>query len=167
MRIPPYYHYPTWQRFFAGMAIGGAISWCIFLYIFGVWQEKHTALIKEQTEVIVDLENEKKIWQEEYKEINKRTIEQLTIQKINVKLTNGEKYELDQLSVLEIEDAIKDDISMMIAKDLDTVYKSRDLIKKIIHNKTVKIQDKRYNLEVKEMVFYSTLTIHLEMVFEK
>lgn len=167
MRIPPYYRYPSWQRFFAGMAIGGAISWCIFLYIFGVWQEKHTALIKEQTEDIVDLENEKKIWQEEYKEINKRTIEQLTIQKINVKLTNGEKYDLDLLSVSEIEDAIKDDISMMIAKDLDTVYKSKELIKKIIHNKTVKIQEKRYNLQVKEMVFYSTLTIHIELEFEK
>ncbi|MGX6443026.1 sporulation membrane protein YtrI [Neobacillus sp. K501] len=167
MRIPPYYRYPSWQRFFAGMAIGGAISWCIFLYIFGVWQEKHTALIKEQTEDILDLENEKKIWQEEYKEINKRTIEQLTIQKINVKLTNGEKYDLDLLSVSEIEDAIKDDISMMIAKDLDTVYKSKELIKKIIHNKTVKIQEKRYNLQVKEMVFYSTLTIHIELEFEK
>lgn len=167
MRIPPYYRYPSWQRFFAGMAIGGVISWCIFLYIFGVWQEKHTALIDKQKEEIVDLNEEKKIWQEEYKEINKRTIEQLTIQQINVKLTNGEKYDLDLLSVSEIEDAIKDDISMMTAKDLDTVYKSKELIKKIIHNKTVKIQDKRYKLQVKEMVIYTTLTVHIEMDFEK
>lgn len=167
MRIPPYYRYPSWQRFFAGMAIGGAISWCIFLYIFGVWQEKHTALIKKQTEDIIDLNEEKKIWQEEYKEINKRTIEQLTIQKINVKITNGDKYKLDLLSISEIEDSVKDDIKMMIAKDLDTVYKSKELIKKIIHNKTVKIHDKRYTLEVKELVIYTTLTIHLEIDFEK
>lgn len=167
MRIPPYYRYPSWQRFFAGMAIGGAISWCIFLYIFGVWQEKHTALIKKQTEDIIDLNEEKKIWQEEYKEINKRTIEQLTIQKINVKITNGDKYKLDLLSISEIEDSVKDDIKMMIAKDLDTVYKSKELIKKIIHNKTVKIHDKRYTLEIKELVIYTTLTIHLEIDFEK
>ncbi|MEH7114626.1 sporulation membrane protein YtrI [Neobacillus niacini] len=167
MRIPPYYRKPGWQRFFAGMAIGGAISWCIFIYIHGVWQEKHTALINEQSEKIVDLENEKKIWQEEYKEINKRTIEQLTIQKINVKITNSEKYKLDLLSVSEIEDSVKDDISLMLAKDIDTVYKSKELIKKIIQNKPVKIHDKRYKLQVKEMVIFTTLSIQLEIEFEK
>jgi Fe-S cluster biosynthesis and repair protein YggX len=167
VRIPPYYRKPGWQRFFAGMAIGGAISWCIFIYIHGVWQEKHTALINEQSEKIVDLENEKKIWQEEYKEINKRTIEQLTIQKINVKITNSEKYKLDLLSVSEIEDSVKDDISLMLAKDIDTVYKSKELIKKIIQNKPVKIHDKRYKLQVKEMVIFTTLSIQLEIEFEK
>ncbi|NYE07708.1 hypothetical protein F4694_004525 [Bacillus niacini] len=167
MRIPPYYRRPSWQRFFAGMAIGGAISWCIFIYIFGVWQEKHTALIDKQSEKIIDLENEKKIWQEEYKEINKRTIEQLTTQKINVKIINGEKYKLDMLSVSEIEDSVKDDISMMLAKDIDTVYKSKELIKKIIQNKPVKINDKRYKLKVKEMVIFTTLSIQLEIEFEQ
>ncbi|MEH7491392.1 sporulation membrane protein YtrI [Neobacillus niacini] len=167
MRIPPYYRRPSWQRFFAGMVIGGAISWCIFIYIFGVWQEKHTALIDKQSEEIIDLKEEKKIWQEEYKEINKRTIEQLTIQKINIKITNWEKYKLDLLSVSEIEDSVKDDISMMIAKDIDTVYKSKELIKKIIQNKPVKLNDKRYKLKVKEMVIFTTLSIQLEIEFER
>lgn len=167
MRIPPYYRNPAWQRFFAGMVIGGAVSWCIFIYIFGVWQEQHTALIDKQREEIVDLKEEKKIWQEEYKEINKRTIEQLTIQKINIKITNWEKYKLDMLSVSEIEDSVKDDISLMIAKDIDTVYKSKELIKKIIHNKPVKINDKRYKLQVKEMVIFTTLSIQLEIEFEQ
>lgn len=167
MRIPPYYRRPSWQRFFAGMVIGGAISWCIFIYIFGVWQEKHTALIDKQSEEIIDLKEEKKIWQEEYKEINKRTIEQITIQKINIKITNWEKYKLDLLSVSEIEDSVKDDISLMIAKDIDTVYKSKELIKKIIQNKPVKINDKRYKLKVKEMVIFTTLSIQLEIEFEQ
>ncbi len=167
MRIPPYYRRPSWQRFFAGMVIGGAISWCIFIYIFGVWQEKHTALIDKQREEIIDLKEEKKIWQEEYKEINKRTIEQLTIQKINIKITNWEKYKLDLLSVSEIEDSVKDDISMMLAKDIDTVYKSKELIKKIIQNKPVKINDKRYKLNVREMVIFTTLSIQLEIEFEQ
>jgi hypothetical protein len=167
VRIPPYYRQPSWQRFFAGMVIGGAISWCIFIYIFGVWQEKHTALIDKQSEEIVDLMEEKKIWQEEYKEINKRTIEQLTIQKINIKITNWEKYKLDLLSVSEIEDSVKDDISLMIAKDIETVYKSKELIKKIIQNKPVKINDKRYKLKVREMVIFTTLSIQLEIEFEQ
>lgn len=62
--------------------------------------------------------------------MNKRSIEQLTVQKINVKIANAEKYRLDSLSVLETEDSVKDDISMMLAKDMDTVYKSKELLKK-------------------------------------
>jgi hypothetical protein len=166
MRIPPLYRKPSWQRFFAGMAIGGAISWCIFLYIYGVWQEENTELIRKQSQDIVDLNEEKKIWQEEYKEINKRKIEQLTVQKINIRITNWEKYKLDSLSVLETEDAVRDDISQMIAKDIETVYKSKDLLKKIIENKPIKINDKRYKLKVKEMVFYTNLSIQLEIQFE-
>lgn len=166
MRIPPLYRRPAWQRFFGGMAIGGMISWCIFLYIYGVWQEQNTELIQKQEKEIVDLKEEKKIWQEEYKEINKRNIEQLTIQKINIKITNWEKYKLDSLSVLETEDAVRDDISIMIAKDMETVYKSKDLLKKIIENKQIKINDKRYKLKVKEMVFYTALSIQLEIQFE-
>jgi hypothetical protein len=166
MRIPPLYRRPSWQRFFAGTAVGGVISWCIFLYIYGVWQEKNTELIRTQTKEIIDLKEEKKIWQEEYKEINKRKIEQLTVQKINIRITNSEKYKLDSLSVLETEDAVRDDISLMIAKDIETVYKSKDLLKKIIENKQIKINDKRYKLKVKEMVFYTNLSIQLEIQFE-
>ena len=166
MRIPPLYRRPAWQRFFAGMAIGGAISWCIFLYIYGVWQERNTKLIRKQQEAIVDLNNEKKIWQEEYKEMNKRNIEQLTVQKINIKITNSEKYKLDSLSVLETENAVKDDLSKMLAKDLVTVYQSRELLKKIIENKPIKIHEKRYKLKIKEMIIYTTVSIELELQFE-
>jgi len=166
MRIPPLYRKPDWQRFFAGAAIGGAISWCIFLYIYGVWQEENTELIKKQQQAIIDLNDEKRIWQEEYKEINKRKIEQLTVQKINIRIMNAEKYKLDSLSVLETEDSVRDDISMMLAKDIDTVYKSKDLLKKIIENKQVKMNGKRYKLKVKEMIIYTNLTIQLEIQFE-
>ncbi|WP_040207663.1 sporulation membrane protein YtrI [Neobacillus jeddahensis] len=166
MRIPPLYRRPGWQRFFSGMAVGGAISWCIFLYIYGVWQEENTELIRKQQEKIVDLNNEKKIWQEEYKEMNKRNMEQLTVQKIQIKITNSEKYKLDSLSVLETENSVRDDISMMLAKDLETVYKSKELYKKIIENKQVKMNEKRYKLKVQEMVIYTTVTVQLEIQFE-
>jgi hypothetical protein len=163
MRIPPYYKRPSWQRFFSGMAVGGAVSWVIFLYIYGVWQEKHIYKIRTQEETIKEMQNDIKIWQEEYKEINKRNIEQLTVQKINVKIINSEKYKLDTLGVFETEEAVKDDIGMMLAKDIDTVYKSKELIKKIIENKNIKLNDKRYKLHVQEMWFYTTLTINVEI----
>lgn len=167
MRIPPLYRKPSWQRFLAGAAIGGAISWCIFLFIYGIWQEKHTMLIRKQQEDIADLKNDLKIWQEEYKAANKKKIEQITVQKISIRIANWEKYGLDSFSAFQVEDSVKEDINIMIAKDLETVYKSKDLIKKIIENKVVKINDKRYRLKVKEMVIYTTLAIQIEIDFDK
>ncbi|UII55164.1 sporulation protein [Cytobacillus spongiae] len=163
MRIPPYYRLPSWQRLLAGMAIGGFISWFIFLYIFGVWQEEYSTQIKKQEEEIEKLNNDKKIWQEEFKELNKRNKEQLTVQEIKVKIINSEKYDLDTLSVFEIEEEVKDDISVMNAKDINTVFKSRDLIRRVIENKTFKVNDKRYKLEVSEIVIFTTLSIQLKI----
>ena len=163
MRVPTYHRKPTWQQFFAGMAIGGAISWCIFLYIYGVWQEEYSIKIKKQKEDIIELENDKRIWMEEFAALNKKSIEQMTVQDIKIRIINSDKYELDSLSVLQIEDGVKEDISMMIAKDLETVYKSRDLLRRAIENKAIKVNNKRYRLEVREIFIYTTLSIRLDI----
>lgn len=166
MRIPPHYRQPVWQRFLAGIAIGGMISWFVFLYIFGEWQEKYSKEIKNQEDEIAELKREKEIWQEEFKALNKKNRELLTIQDIKVKIGNSEKYKLDSFSMFEIEEQIKEDILNMKAKDIDTVYKSRELIERIIENKTIKVNEKRYKLEVKKMVIYTTLFIQLDIMLD-
>ncbi|MED3549301.1 sporulation membrane protein YtrI [Cytobacillus praedii] len=166
MRIPPHYRHPVWQRFLAGIAIGGMISWFVFLYIFGEWQEKYSKEIKNQEDEIAELKKEKEIWQEEFKALNKKNRELLTIQDIKVKIGNSEKYKLDSFSMFEIEEQIKEDILNMKAKDIDTVYKSRELIERIIENKTIKVNEKRYKLEVKKMVIYTTLFIQLDIMLD-
>ena len=62
-----------------------------------------------------------------------------------------------------MEDKVKEDIGMMMAKDIDTVNNSRELIKKIIENRTIPMNDKRYNLKVTEMTIYTTLSIEIEI----
>lgn len=166
MRIPPYYRRPSWQRFFSGMAIGGAISWCIFLYIFGVWQEDNSKLIKKQREDISELKDEIKIWQEDYAELNQKNLEKITVQKINIKITNSDKFRLDDFSVFQAEEAVRDDIKTVLAKDLETVAKSKDMLRKIIENKPITLNEKRYKFKVREMVIYTTLTIQLELQFD-
>jgi len=163
MRIPPYYRKPTWQQFFAGMVIGGVISWFIFIYIFGVWQEDYSKEIQKQKESIADLTKEKLIWQDEFKKLNKENKQKLTVQSIYIKIKNKEKYGLDSLSVLQMEDKVKEDITMMIAKDIETVYNSRELIRRIIENKPIRVIDKRFKLKVTEMTIYTTLSIELEI----
>ncbi|MBS4194985.1 sporulation membrane protein YtrI [Lederbergia citri] len=164
MRIPPLYRNPVWQRFFAGAAIGGCISWMIFLYMFGVMQERNGYLIEKQAKEIKTLQNQIIIWQEDYRELNKKNEEMLTIQKIDVRLIGYEKYNIkDRQSIFNVEESIKEDLKSLLAKDLSTVYKNKDIVKKTIENKNENINGKKYKFIVKEMYFYTTINITVEL----
>ncbi len=167
MRIPPYYRKPSWQRFFAGMAIGACLSWCIFLYMHGVILEDKSA---EISKLKGDIETEKKnvrIWQEDYKALNEKNLKQLTIQEINIKITNGKKYDLDLLALHQTEEEIKEDLNYFLAKDLEFVYKSRELISKIITNKVIPLNGKRYRLKITSTFVYTTVNIQLELQLDE
>jgi hypothetical protein len=163
MRIPPYYRNQTWQRFFAGVAIGAVISWFVFLHLFGVLQEKQVRKIAELQDKIVDLENDIRIWQQDYIELNKINKKKLTVQEIHIHLVNAEQYKLDSYMTFRIEESVKEDVSHLIAKDIETVYKSKELLKKTIENKTYKINEQTYKLEVYELFLFTTLSIDLKL----
>ncbi|MBS4222721.1 sporulation membrane protein YtrI [Lederbergia citrea] len=164
MRIPPLYRQPNWQRFFAGAAVGGCISWLIFLFMFGTMQERSGYLLEKQAEDIRKLKDKIEIWQEDYQELNKKNEELLTIQEIEVKLIEFEKYNItDRQSIFNTEEAVKEDLKTLLAKDLGTVYKNRDLVKKTVENKIININGKRYKLVVREMFFYTTISIEAEL----
>ncbi|MEY9868679.1 hypothetical protein ABIE66_004058 [Peribacillus sp. B2I2] len=163
MRIPPYHRAPTWQRFFAGAALGGLISWVMFFYMHGVQQEKQIRTIHEQREEIKDLNGEIAIWEQDYKKLNQQNEEILTIQEVEVKITNGKTYSLDQLSIAEAEDVIEDDLSSLLAKDVVSVYNGKMLLIKSIENKKLIINKKRYDLEVVEIMFYTKMNIEIKV----
>jgi hypothetical protein len=167
MRIPPFYKNVAVQRFFAGMVIGGLVSWCIFIFIFGESQERYSTEIENQKKIITALEKDKEIWQEEFKSMNKKAEERLTIQGIVIKLNSKdkEKYNIKPFNALEIEDAIKEDLSTIIAKDMELVYKSRALLKKSIENKVVVSDNKRYKFKVSELFIYTTVYIEISITF--
>lgn len=164
MRIPPLYRNPNWQRFFAGAAVGGCISWVIFLFMFGTMQEKHSILIDNQASLIKELQAKIKIWQDDYQDLNEQNVEMLTIQEIQVKLIHYEKYNInDKQSIVSIEESVKEDLQSLLAKDLDSVYKNKDIIKKTIENKTMNINGKRYKLLVNEIHYYTTISIEVAL----
>ncbi|MGG0719768.1 sporulation membrane protein YtrI [Robertmurraya massiliosenegalensis] len=167
MKIPSSHQFQEWRRLFAGMAIGALISWLIFLFIFGDWMEDYSMEIKLQEEEIKKLQGEKKIWQEDVEKINKENEEKLTIQTIEVKILNHERYKLDLFSVHEIEESAKEDIRTLLTQNIETAFKSRDLIRRAIENRTFKAHEKRYRLKIKEIVFYTTLTIQVELQFDE
>jgi len=163
MRIPPYYRNPLWQRFFAGVIIGAIISWGLFLYMFGDLQEKQIQLIETQQDAIKDLHDELEIWQNEYEILNKKNESKLLVQEVTVHITNYKKYRLDPLSIFEVEQSIKKDFESLLGKDLESVGHGKELLKRAIINKNIKLNGRHYQLEVQELILYTHIEISLSL----
>ena len=78
-------------------------------------------------------------------------------------IENYRDYKLDLLSVIEAQEAIRNDLRSLITKDLETVYKGKSLIRKTIENKIVEMNKKKYTFEVSEIMFYSTIYIEVKV----
>lgn len=163
MRPPNVLSQKEWQRFFAGVAIGAIISWVIYVYLHGMMQETQMKEIIEQQQIIKKLEDEIAIWEKESESINEETEKKLTIQEIQIAIENYRDYDLDLLSVLKAQEEIRKDLSSLITKDLETVYKGRFLIKKTVENKIIEINDKKYSFTVSELMFYTTIYIEVKV----
>jgi len=163
MRPPNILSQKEWQRFFAGVAIGAIISWVIYVYLHGMMQETQMKEIIEQQQTIQKLEDEIAIWEKESESINEETEKKLTIQEIQIAIENYRDYDLDLLSVLKAQEEIRKDLSSLITKDLETVYKGRFLIKKTVENKIIEINDKKYSFTVSELMFYTTIYIEVKV----
>lgn len=162
MRIPPFYRRPHWQRFLAGVIIGAIISWILFFYMYGIQQEKQIRTIYNQRETIKDLNDKIAIWKEDYQKLNEQNEKSLTVQEIEVKIANN-PYQLDELSLAEAEDAIRDELSTLIAKDVKTIYNGKLLLRKSIENRLIEINKKQYRVEVVEILFFTEMYIEVEL----
>ena len=129
------------------------VGYC-FLYMYGEMQEKNVKTIQMQAEQIADLKKEKDIWQEDFKKLNEKNKKLLTVQDISVKIMNPKKYRIDPLSVFEVEESIKEDMNSLLAKDINEVYNNIGLIERLIENKPVKINERRYRLVIKNSGLY-------------
>ncbi|MFS0780607.1 sporulation membrane protein YtrI [Bacillus sp. 1P06AnD] len=165
MKSPSIDFNKMWQRFFAGIAIGGIISWLIFLYMYSSMQERQISTIIDLKQEIAEQKNKLDIWEKESKTQNKETVKKMTIQEIQVTITNYRDFHLDLLSTLEAQDALKKDLSSLLTKDVESVYKSKHLLKKTIENKHVIMNEKTYTFTVSEVLFYSTL--HIEVLVKR
>ncbi|SPU02396.1 sporulation protein [Bacillus subtilis] len=52
----------------------------------------------------------------------------------------------------------------MITKDIESVYQTKDLLKRTIENKVYMINEKKYEATVRELIIYTRLTVELEIL---
>lgn len=163
MRIPPLYKTRTWQMFFAGAAIGGVLSWIIFLYMYGIYHEEQTSTIAKQQMKIQALEQDKHLLIEDQKKQNEQNKHILTIQDIKIIITNHDAYDLDGLAVHTLTTAVRNDLRELLTQDIQSVAKNKALLKKAIENKTYERDDRQYRFKVDSIYFDTVLEISLKI----
>ncbi|MBR3379743.1 MAG: sporulation protein [Bacillus sp. (in: Bacteria)] len=165
MRVPELYKRPGWQRFFAGMMFGAIVSWLIFLFTYGTFQEKQVTLLRSQQHHMDSLKEQITLYREDLHTLNEDNKKRLLIQSVDVHLVNREQYKIPEPDTLKFEDQVKEDISEVITKDIESVYKTKELLKRTVENKEYTIREKTYRAKVTELTIYTKLSLEVRISF--
>jgi hypothetical protein len=163
MRIPPLHRRKGYQRFFAGIIIGMLIGWFFFLMSFGGLQDFYITEIKKRDEKIKNLNLEFKHYREDYEEKNKEIEKKLRIQDIKITFLNKEKAGLKGLAVIELENAVKNQLHDILTKDIESVSQHSSFIYKALEDKNYKIGNQDYRVKVSQLHLYTTLRLYLNV----
>lgn len=159
MRIPFYYGTKNWQRFFSGMIIGMVIGFCMFIFIYGVAQERQLQLIEKQKKHIEELEDTRNILLEEETKRNEEIQHKLRVQSISVTIEKDKKIQLEGVKLIDLQESISRQIRSIIGKDIESVAKNKGLIFSAINNHAYLVEDQIYHVEVKSVTIYSDVEV--------
>ncbi|UTR11374.1 hypothetical protein MM300_03320 [Evansella sp. LMS18] len=163
MRVPPLYNDKSWQRFFAGLAIGIIFGWLFFLYHFGLVHEKLVLEINRQKTTIEHQEQTIEVLRKDQDEINEQNQKQLTVQDIHISFVNEKDVKLSELTYHELKGAVEGELEVVRNKDIDTIAGSKDFLLKTVENKIFIIGEKRYQLKVEQLILYTALEMYLRI----
>ncbi|MFX3623928.1 MAG: sporulation membrane protein YtrI [Ectobacillus sp.] len=166
MRIPPLYKSKYWQLFFGGAAVGGILSWMIFLYIYGVFSEEQRTLILTQQAEIEKLKKANHLLIEDKNKLNEENKRILTVQDIKVEITNHEQYDLDSLTVHSLVAEIRSDLQHLLTKNIQSVAQNRELLRKAIENKVYERNETKYKYKVETIYFDTVIDISVKIIRE-
>ena len=162
MHVPRLYKQPKWQRFIAGFFFGAVISYGIFAYMQGVMYERLLTENQELESTITDLKQENDILSDDKDELDERFKEKVAITSIEIQISNTKQLQIDRLLMHQLEEAIKDEIKDTIGKPLSSVSDNDQLLIKSIENKTFKVDDFAYHMEVQKIAIAKTIRISLK-----
>lgn len=167
MRVPQNQQTPGFQRFIAGLILGMILGWVFFVALSGVAQDRQLTKIQEQKGAIEQLKGQLRTWQEDSAEKNKKLEQKLTVQEIQIDITNKQKADIGKLEISELKGEVQDQLSSTLLKqNIETVAANKKLVVQSVENKTYTIEKNKYRLKVKSLVIYSTieLTVQVEKV---
>lgn len=162
MHIPPYHKRKSWQHFFVGVFAGAVIAYCIVLFMYGTMYEQLLANNLELQSQLTEIKSQNDALLQDKKDLNEKSKEPITVNKIEVIFTNAEQLRLDRLIIHQLEDMIKEEINHIIGQDINIVAESDKLLLSTIENKAFSIDDFTYYFEVLKLTISPDVKISVK-----
>ncbi|BBP91508.1 hypothetical protein BsIDN1_51260 [Bacillus safensis] len=122
-------------------------------------------LLRSQQHHMDSLKEQITLYREDLHKLNEDNKKRLLIQSVDVHLVNREQYKIPEPDTLKFEDQVKEDISEVITKDIESVYKTKELLKRTVENKEYTIREKAYRAKVTELTIYTKLSLEVRISF--
>lgn len=162
MHIPPYFKLKSWQLIIIGTVSGGIIAYCVLLFMYGSMYEKlygdkldlqaeHAQLVSRYEALIQDK-----------RELDEKSKQAITVDTIEVIITNQKELRLDRLITHQLEEMVKQEINHIIGQDVVIVSESDQLLLSSIENKGFSIDDFTYYFEIKKLTISRNIKITVE-----
>ncbi|WP_088050853.1 sporulation membrane protein YtrI [Virgibacillus dakarensis] len=162
MHIPPYHKKAIWQRFFVGALIGAVIAYCVFAYMYNTMYERLLENNLELKSQVTDLKNQNDALLKDKKDLDEKNKKELTVESIEVTVTNAKNLKLDHLTAHQMEDIIKAEINQIIGQEVRIIDESSELLTSTIENKEFAINDFTYSFTVTKIAITQTVKIEVE-----
>ncbi|MFD2046311.1 sporulation membrane protein YtrI [Ornithinibacillus salinisoli] len=162
MHIPPYHKKPGWQRFLAGVFFGALISYFVLIFMYATMYER---LLEENSNIrseLTEAKNYIKALEEDKQNLDEKSKQPITVESIELEITNAEQLRIDKLLLVQLEDLMKEEIKHIIGQDVNTVYESNQLLEATIENKDFKVDDFIYTFEIKRLLINKKVKISAE-----
>ncbi|WP_449355630.1 sporulation membrane protein YtrI [Virgibacillus natechei] len=162
MHIPPYHKKATWQRFFVGAVIGAILAYGIYLYIYGSLYEQ---LLEENLELeaeVTELEKQNEALTQDKEDLDAQREQPITVETIEINITNDEELRLDRLIVHQLEELINEEINHLIGENVTIIDESSQLLRSSVENKGFTVDDFTYYFDVAQLTVSRNMILTVE-----
>ncbi len=163
MHIPPYYKRRGTQYFFVGMLVGAILAYLFFLYINGNLTERWIEQTVELRSEIVQLEDRINGLTKDKENLSKENKEMLTVQEINIEISNKEQLKLDSIEAVELTARIQKELSPLIGNSIESLSENRSLIYSTLENKSFQMNNFSYQPSITELIIATKMEIKIKL----
>lgn len=167
MHIPPFYKKKSWQRFFVGVFIGGVLSYCVVIYMYGQMYEQLLEKNMTLQSELNDVQKQNESLLKTNEDLDKQSKQPVTVKEINLEISNKEELKLDTFTTHKLEELVKDEIDYLIGEDIQIVTESEELLISAIENKVYQADGLSYYFEISRLTISPQINLTLKAKLEK
>ena len=108
---------------------------------------------------VTELKQQNEALLQDNKDINEKNKERLTVNQIEIEISNADEFKLDRLSISQLNEMIKNEINHIIGQDIDVVSDSEQLLQSTIENKQFSVDELTYYFEIEKLTISKTVKL--------